>query len=59
MTIIFAAWWIPTIITIVCILAAILHNDGGGYFSGLGNILMLVPALGVSLIAWIVYAIFK
>ena len=58
MTITFASWWIPTIITIVSILWALLHDDGtSGYFSGLGNILLLIPALGISLISWIIYVI--
>ena len=57
MTLELAAWWIPTAITILSIIGALSVDDGGGYLSGIGNIIMLVPAFGVSLIAWIVYAL--
>lgn len=56
----FGAWWIPTLITIVCFGYAIfIHNDGDGWFSGLGNMLLCVPAGIISTIAWIIYAIWK
>lgn len=60
MTITLALWWIPTLISCVALFWAIIVVDGGdGYMSGLNNILALVPALFVSCISWIVYAIFK
>lgn len=52
-------WWIPLAITIVAVLMALLHDDGGGFMSGIGNMLLLIPALFVSLIAWIVAALLK
>ena len=56
----FAGWWIPTIITAICVgYALFIHDDGGGMFSGMGNVFLLVPALFISMISWIVYAIFK
>jgi EamA domain-containing membrane protein RarD len=40
------------IITIICFGYAIfVYDDGGGYFSGLGNMLMLVPAGIISTIS--------
>jgi hypothetical protein len=61
MTITFAAWWIPTIITVAGLVWALfIYDDGAsGWFSGLGNVFMLIPVLVVSIISWIIYAIFK
>lgn len=60
MTISFPIWIIPLTITILSVAWAIFWVDGGnGYFSGLGNLLALIPALFVSMIAWIIYAIIK
>ena len=59
-TLVFQVWWIPTIITIVCFGYAIfIHDDGGGMFSGLGNIMLCAVAGSISTVAWIVYAILK
>lgn len=53
-------WWsIPTIITVAGLLWVTFHKDSGGYFSGLGNIFLLIPVLGVSLISWIIAAVMK
>ena len=60
LTITFGAWVIPTIITVSSVGYAIFgHDDGGGWLSGIGNLILLVPALGVSMISWIVYAVLK
>jgi len=60
LTLTFPYWLIPTIITVVCYVYAIyIYDDGGGYLSGMGNVFMLIPASTISLISWIVYAIFK
>jgi hypothetical protein len=60
MTITFAMWWIPTIITAIALFwAMFIVDDGGGYMSGLSNIFALIPALFISCVSWIVYAIFK
>ncbi len=57
-TITFGAWLIPTIITVVsCGYAIFGHDDGGGMLSGIGNIILLVPALFISLLAWILWGI--
>ena len=54
------AWAVPTIITVCCFVYAIfIHDDGPGYFSGIGNLMLLAPASFISMLAWIVYAIFK
>jgi hypothetical protein len=56
----FPLWVIPLVITIISLFWAIYCvDDGGGFFSGLGNILALVPALFISMIAWIIYAVLK
>ncbi len=61
LTITFPYWLIPTIITIGCYVYVLyIYDDGGtGYGSGIGNIFMLIPASIISLVTWIVYAIFK
>lgn len=51
---------IPILITICSIGYAIfVHKDGPGYFSGLENILLLIPALFVSMISWIIWGVLK
>lgn len=53
-------WWVfPTLITVLGIIWALTLDDGGGYFSGLGNLLALIPVLAVSTVSWIVAAILK
>jgi len=60
MTIEFNAVYIPIAFTILPIFWAIfIVKDNGGFASGLGNVLALVPALFVSMLSWIVYACFK
>lgn len=60
MTITLAAWWVPTLITVAGIAWALFWvDDGGGFLSGLDNLMALIPALAVSLVAWIVYAVLK
>lgn len=61
LTITFAAWWIPTAITVGGLVWALFIYDDGtsGWFSGLGNIFMLIPVLFISCVAWIVYAVMK
>lgn len=53
-------WWvIPTLITVCGLVWAATLDDGGGMFSGLGNLLALVPVSVVSAVAWIIAAILK
>jgi hypothetical protein len=53
-------WMIPTSITIITFGYAIfIYDDGPGLWQGIGNLLLLVPASFISMIAWIIYAIFK
>jgi len=60
MTITFAIWWIPTIITFCALFwALVLVKDSGGMFGGLDKLFALIPALFISMISWITYAIFK
>lgn len=59
MTITITWWMIPTTITVIAVCLALAHDDGGGMFSGIINMFLLVPALLVSLIAWVIGAIFK
>lgn len=57
-TITFGSWLIPTIITVICCGYAIfIFDDGDGYGAGLGNIILLVPALFISTLAWIIWGI--
>ncbi len=55
------AWWvIPTVITVVGLIWALwIVDDGGGLFSGLGNLFALVPVLALSAIAWAIAAFLK
>jgi len=56
----FAWWWIPLMITVAGVFWAIfIVDDGGGVFSGLGNLLALVPVLVVSCVAWIIAGFLK
>lgn len=60
MTLAISWWMIPSMITIVGILWAIYgHKDGGSYLSGIGNLLLLIPVLAISLVAWIIAALLK
>jgi hypothetical protein len=54
-------WWtIPTLITALCFGWAIfIYDDGGGMFSGMGNMFMLIPASFISMVSWIICAVFK
>ena len=60
MTITFGTWLIPTMITLLGLIWALFGvKDNGGYFSGLSNIIALVPVLALSCIVWILWGIFK
>lgn len=60
MTITITWWMIPTLITVLSVgYVLFVHKDTGSYFSGIGNIFMLIPALGISLLSWIVAAFMK
>lgn len=51
-------WMIPTLITIVSLYWALcVVNGGDGLMSGLANLFALVPALGISLVSWIIFSI--
>lgn len=58
-TITFSWWMLPTAITLISIIAAFLYDDGGGYLSGITNIMLMVPALFISLISWIIFGVLK
>lgn len=58
MTITFNLVWIPILITITtCGYAIFIYDDGGGWFAGLGNIALLVPALLVSMFSWMIWGL--
>jgi len=60
MTITFSLWWIPTGITIIsCGYCIFIHDDGAGYGAGLGNMILLIPALFISMLSWIFWGVFK
>jgi hypothetical protein len=48
---------LPTIVTIVSLAWALFFVKSDGYFSGLDNVFALIPALAISCISWILYAI--
>lgn len=55
-----AVWWIPLAVTALALCWALfVVKPGRGMFAGLNNIFALVPALAVSLLAWIIYGIVK
>jgi hypothetical protein len=47
----------PTLITVVSLAWALFYVKGDGYLGGLDNLLALIPALAISCISWILYAI--
>ena len=56
----FAWWWIPIAITIAGLVWALfIVDDGGGMFSGMSNLLALLPVLAVSAIAWAIAGALK
>lgn len=60
LTIAFGWWAIPTLVTVMaCGYALFGHKDGGGMFSGIGNIFLLVPALLISMVSWIIAGALK
>lgn len=60
MTITFDAWIIPAVITVGGLIYALfVYDDGDWLGSGIGNALMLIPVLFISLISWVLYAVFK
>ena len=59
-TISVAWWWIPTIITVFGLIWALfIVDDGGGMFSGIGNLFALIPVLVVSCLAWAIAGVLK
>ena len=58
-TLTYAWWWIPTIITVIAMAAPVVFSTGEGFGAGIQFILLLVPALLVISVVWILGAIFK
>lgn len=59
-TISFSWWMIPTLVTVLSMLWALYWPaDDSGLGGGIVRLFMLVPALAVSLIAWVIFAILK
>lgn len=49
---------VPIGITIAALVwALIIDHQDGGYFAGAQALVRLIPALGISLVAWIAYAV--
>lgn len=62
MTITLAWWMLPTAITLIAFATALFwpsDSGGGGWMPDLTPLLLMIPALFVSLVAWIVYAVMK
>jgi hypothetical protein len=58
-TLTFAWWWFPAAFTLLGLIWAFSIDDGGGIFGGLGNLLALVPVLGLSCVVWFVAGVLK
>ena len=60
MSIEISAYWIPIFFTVAPIFCAIFLVDSGhGIGAGISNVLALVPALFISMLSWIIYAVLK
>jgi hypothetical protein len=58
-TLTFAWWWFPAAFTLLGLIWAFSIDDGPGMFSGLGNLLALIPVFALSLVVWIVAGVLK
>lgn len=58
-TLTFAWWWIPTIITVGSLITAAWWPTGGGIGGGIASLMLMIPALFVSMLAWIIAAVLK
>lgn len=60
-TLVFSWWWIPALITVSGLIwVFFIYDDGAhGYLSGIGNVLMLIPVLFISMLSWIIAAVLK
>lgn len=56
------SWWmLPTLVTVAGLIWALFIYDDGAksYGAGIGNLVMLIPVMAVSLVVWIIAAIVK
>lgn len=55
------SWWnIPAVITVLALLWAFFWPaEDGGYLGGIVRLFMVIPAMGVSLIAWVIAGALK
>jgi len=58
-TLTFAWWWIPTIITIIALIAPFFFSTGDGIGGGIQFMLLLIPALFVTAVAWAIAGVLK
>lgn len=58
-TLTLAWWWIPTIITIIALIAPFFFSTGDGIGGGIQFMLLLIPALFIVAVAWALGGIFK
>ena len=54
-----AWWWFPTAFTLAGLIWACSIDDDHGIFSGLFNLLALIPVFALSLVVWIVAGVLK
>jgi len=54
-----AWWWIPSIITIVAMSYPFFTKTGDGIGGGIQLILLLIPALFVTAVAWAIAGVLK
>jgi hypothetical protein len=58
-SIVFEGWMIPTLITIISIVLALLWPPEDSELNVILNIILLVIALFISLVAWVIFAILQ
>jgi len=59
-TLTFAWWWIPAAITAFGVVYSLfIYDDGGGFLSGLGNLMLLGFWMSIAAVAWAVAGFLK
>lgn len=60
MTITLQWWMLPTLITVVALAVPLFWpTERSSYMPDLSSMILTIPALFVSMVAWIIYAVFK
>ena len=59
LTFTYAWWWIPSIITIIAMSYPFFAKTGDGIGGGIQLMLLLIPALFVTAVAWAIAGVLK